>query len=313
MKIFVSGSLAYDRIMDFPGKFSDYILPEKIHVLNVCFAVSGVIERFGGTAGNIAYGLVQLGEKPIIVAAAGRDFDIYRAHIKEQGLSDESIRLVPEELTAGAYITTDQLNNQITGFNMGAMKYSTAYDFSREDAKQSICIIAPGNLDDMKNYALSCRSSGLPYIFDPGQSLTAWSGPALVDALTGAAIFISNDYELEMTMKITGLTQEDIIARTGTVIVTMGENGSQVFNAKDRIAICPVPPDRVVDPTGAGDTYRAGLLKGLKEGMDTVDAARLGAVLASFAVEVQGTQEYRATRDTIGYRYEAAFGRALNW
>ena len=174
MNILVSGSLAYDRIMDFHGRFSDHILPEKIHVLNVSFTVNSLTENFGGTAGNIAYGLSLLGEKPLILATIGRDYHRYFDWLTKNHISQDGIRIIEQELTAGAYITTDQADNQITGFNPGAMKFATSFDFSKISSTGSIAIIAPGNLEDMMNCSALYKSKGIDYIFDPGQSLPMW-------------------------------------------------------------------------------------------------------------------------------------------
>ena len=171
MNIIVSGSLAYDRIMDFPGYFSDHILPEKIHVLNVCFQVNGMKEKFGGTAGNIAYALTLMGEKPIISATIGHDYHRYFEWLAKNGISTENIKIIEDEFTAGAYITTDRADNQITGFNPGAMKYSSALDFDKLDPQKTMVIVSPGNLEDMVNYPGRCKARGIDYIFDPGQSL----------------------------------------------------------------------------------------------------------------------------------------------
>ena len=176
MQIFVSGSLAYDRIMDFPGRFADHILPEKIHILNVCFMVNGLTERFGGTAGNIAYNLALLGEKPVILATAGKDFGPYREWLTKLGLPLDGIKEIPEEFTAGAYITTDLSDNQITGFNPGAMKHRSEYKFDGVDPAAALAIVAPGSLEDMLAYTRAYKARGVPYIFDPGQSIPAWPG-----------------------------------------------------------------------------------------------------------------------------------------
>ena len=173
MQIFVSGSLAYDRIMDFPGKFADHILPDKIHVLNVCFTVNGLSEKFGGTAGNIAYGLMLLGEQPMILATAGKDFDRYETWLLKHQLSLQGIRRILEELTACAYITTDQADNQITGFNPGTMKYPSLFKFDGVNPQESLAIVAPGNLEDMFTYVRTYKEKKITYIFDPGQSITA--------------------------------------------------------------------------------------------------------------------------------------------
>ena len=208
MNIIVSGSLAYDRIMDFPGHFSEHILPEKIHVLNVCFQVNGVKEKFGGTAGNIAYALTLMGEKPAIAATIGYDYHRYLEWLKKNGISTENIKIIEDECTAGAYITTDKADNQITGFNPGAMKYSSCLDFDKLDPRQTLLIISPGNLEDMINYPRACKARGIDYIFDPGQSLPMLDAKDLAQAIDGCRILISNDYELDLIMSKTGLNKE---------------------------------------------------------------------------------------------------------
>ena len=312
MQILISGSLAYDRIMDFPGKFADHILPDKIHVLNVCFTVNGLKEKFGGTAGNIAYSLALMGERPLILAAAGKDFDRYEAWLQGHELSLEGIRRVQEELTAGAYITTDQADNQITGFNPGAMNYPSLFKFDGVDPEATLAIVAPGNLEDMLTYTRRCKESNIAYIFDPGQSIPALPGEQLVEMLTGCRLLISNDYELEMIMRATGLEKARIVPRTGGVITTLGEDGARVCTQDEEMTIPAAPAARVLDPTGAGDAYRAGLIKGLVVGKSLLEAARTGAVCASYAVECYGTQEHIFSEEDFWARYEKRFGpRAL--
>ena len=292
MDIFVSGSLALDRIMDFPGRFSDHILPDKVHVLNVSFTVNGVVERFGGTAGNIAYALSLLDEKPRILATIGRDHGGYFRWLEENGISIDDIKIIDEEFTASAYITTDRADNQITGFNPGAMKRSSPFAFDEVDPRESIVIVAPGNLDDMKDYPRVCRAKGIPYIFDPGQSLPMWDGKDLAQAIEGSKLLVSNDYELELIARKTGLGRERLIGLTEAIVTTRGEKGSVVHTKDERTDMPAVKVDKAVDPTGAGDAYRAGLIKGLVQGKDLRYCAVLGTVVASFAVECRGTQEY---------------------
>lgn len=295
MNIITCGSLAYDRIMDFPGKFSDHILPEKIHVLNVSFTVNSMTEKFGGTAGNIAYALALLGEKPIILATIGRDYHSYFEKLTANNIDCENITIIAEELTASAYITTDMADNQITGFNPAAMKHPSSFDFDKLDSGESIAIIAPGNLQDMMNYPKICKARGIDYIFDPGQSLPMWDGQELIRCIEGSRILISNDYELELIISKTGLDKEKLLERTGTVITTLGEMGSRISTPDSEINIPAVKPGEVLDPTGAGDAYRAGLIKGLIQGKNIEQSARMGSACASFAVECHGTQEYHFT------------------
>ncbi len=307
MQIFVSGSLAYDRIMDFPGKFADHILPDKIHVLNVCFTVNGLNEKFGGTAGNIAYSLALLGERPLILATAGKDFDKYETWLLKHQLPLEGIRRISEELTAGAYITTDQADNQITGFNPGTMKYPSLFKFDGVDSQETLAIVAPGNLEDMLTYSRTCRAKKIPYIFDPGQSVTAFQGDQLTEMLTGSRLLISNDYELEMIMRATGLEKARLLQRTAAIITTLGENGSLLYTGNEDVKIPAVRVSKVLDPTGAGDAYRAGLIKGLVTGRTLQNAMRMGTVCASYAIECHGTQEHHFSQQEFWARYHANF------
>ena len=303
MNIIVSGSLAYDRIMDFPGYFSDHILPDKIHVLNVCFQVNGMKEKYGGTAGNIAYALTLMGEKPLISATIGHDYHRYVEWLLKIGISTEEIKIMEDEFTACAYITTDKADNQITGFNPGAMKFSSGLDFQKIDPDETILIVSPGNLDDMVNYPRLCKSRGIDYIFDPGQSLPVLDAKNLVEAIEGCRILISNDYELDMIMNKTGLSRERLIGKATTIIVTLGELGSQILTLNGEINIPAVKPKKVDDPTGAGDSYRGGLISGLVRGMDIEQSAKMGSVCASFAVECYGTQEYTFSPEEFNERF----------
>ncbi len=297
MNIVASGSLAYDRIMNFPGLFADHILPEKIRVLNVCFQVDGVREEFGGTAGNIGYALRLMGEKPIISATIGRDYQRYFQWLTRNGISTDYIRIIEDELTAGAFITTDRADNQITGFNPGAMKFSSSLDFEWLDPSETMVIVAPGNLEDMVSYPRQCKARGIPYIFDPGQSLPMLNPKDLLQAIDGCMILISNDYELDLIMNKTGLTRSQLLERTRTIITTLGELGSRVCTIEGETAVPTVKPRQVVDPTGAGDSYRGGLITGLARGLDITQCALMGSVCASFAVECYGTQEYAFSQD----------------
>lgn len=306
-RILVSGSLAYDRIMDFPGKFSDYILPDKIHVINVCFNVNGMQEKFGGTAGNIAYNLSLLKERPLILATIGKDYDSYMNWLKKNGILTDYIRIIEDEFTACAYITTDMSDNQITGFNPGAMKYQAGYGLDDFKSKDSIMIIAPGNLQDMVYYSLQCKERGIRYICDPGQSLTKWTKDDFLQWIKGSMMLISNDYELEMILKLTGLKKEDLLDFTSILITTFGDRGSRIFMRDGSFDVLAVKPEVVKDPTGAGDAYRAGLIKGIAMGKDIVTSAQIGTVVASYAVECYGTQEHSFRYEDFINRYESNY------
>ncbi len=302
MDIIVSGSLAYDRIMDFPGYFSDHILPEKVHVLNVCFQINGITEKFGGTAGNIAYALTLLGEKPEISATLGQEEHKYLEWLKKNGISSDNIKIIKDEFTASAYITTDKADNQITGFNPGAMNYSSLLEFDNLNPKETIVIVSPGNLEDMLNYPRLCKARGIDYIFDPGQSIPMLEPEGLVQAIDGCRILISNDYELDLILNKTGLKKEALLEHARTIIVTMGELGSRISTLNGEIKIPAARAKIVRDPTGAGDSYRGGMISGLVRGKDVEESARMGSVCASFSVECYGTQEYTFSPEEFNER-----------
>ncbi len=302
MDIIVSGSLAYDRIMDFPGYFSDHILPEKVHVLNVCFQINGITEKFGGTAGNIAYALTLLGEKPEISATLGQEDHKYLEWLKKNGIASDNIKIIKDEFTASAYITTDKADNQITGFNPGAMNYSSSLEFDNLNPKETIVIVSPGNLEDMVNYPRLCKARGIDYIFDPGQSIPMLEPEDLVQAIDGCRILISNDYELELILNKTGLKKEALLEHARTIIVTMGELGSRISTLNGEIKIPAARAKIVRDPTGAGDSYRGGVISGLVRGKDIEESARMGSVCASFSVECYGTQEYTFSPEEFNER-----------
>jgi len=311
MQLYISGSLALDRIMNFPGKFADHILPDKIHILNVCFLVDGLNEYFGGTAGNIAYNLALLGEKPLILGCAGKDFAPYAERLKGLGLSLAGIRQVESQFTAGAYITTDETDNQITGFNPGAMREPCGYKFPAKHDGKVLAIISPGNVQDMIELPAYFKKAGIPYIFDPGQQITALSGEQMQSAIEGSFALCTNDYELELVMKATGLSRAELLKRTGALITTLGDQGSIIAEGGKETKVAPVKVDKALDPTGAGDAYRAGLLKGLCLGQSLPQAAELGSVCAAFCVAKKGTQEHSFTMDAFNQSLTAHFGRSI--
>ena len=310
MQIFISGSLAYDRIMDFPGKFEDHILPDKVHMINVSFVVNGIKENFGGTAGNIAYSLALLEEKPTILATAGKDFDRYEMWLEDHGIDLSGIKIIDDEFTAGAYITTDLSDNQITGFNPGAMKFASDYEFSLSN-DEGLGIISPGNLEDMIAYSRKYKENNMPYIFDPGQQIPAlkdFDANALGELISGSKIMISNDYELDLIKDATGFDEKALLNRTDAIIVTLGDKGSRIITQQEKHEIKAVKAQNVVDPTGAGDAYRSGLIKGLMMGKDLKEAAQMGSTCGGYAVECYGTQVHRFNLNEFWERYQKNFG-----
>lgn len=304
--IILSGSLAYDRIMNFSDKFSNHILPDKIHTLNVCFQVDGVTENYGGTAGNIGYALNLMGIQPHFSATIGSDHHKYFEWLERNNISLEGIKIIEEELTAGAYITTDSSNNQITGFNPGAMKYSSKLNIGDLSPEDSLLLVSPGNLDDMIMYPKECKARGIDYIFDPGQALPVLQGSDLLDVITGCSLLIVNDYEFNLILDKTGVTKEELLQLAKTTIITLGEKGSTIYEGAEITNIQAFTAAQVIDPTGAGDAYRGGLISGLLKGKNIKESAILGSVCASFAVESNGTQMYSFTPEEFQQRLSAA-------
>ena len=308
MEVLVSGSMAYDRIMDFPGRFSDHIMPDKIHNINVSFMVNGLKENFGGTAGNIAYCLALLGEKPRIVATIGHDYHRYFQWLERHNLATEDILVVEEEATASAYITTDLSDNQITAFNPGAMKYQARFDYGKIVPGECLAIVAPGNLADMEEYTRTHQEKGIFTIFDPGQSLPAWAGESLARCINQSNMLVSNDYELALINDKTGLSVEQLLETVDTIVTTKGAEGAEVIGRNGSTLIPVVPTESVVDPTGAGDAFRGGLIKGLLQGLPPERAAMLGTVCSHYVIQTQGTQEYSFTQQEFDAKLEQNFG-----
>lgn len=314
MSIYITGSMAYDRIMNFPGKFTDSILPDQIHNLNVSFFIDNLDEKLGGNAGNIAYTLSLLGESSIIVATAGRDFERYAEVLRQRGLSLEGITVLEEQLTASAYIMTDQANNQITGFHAAAMMTPSTYDFPSLMPEQDIALIGPSNPDDMNAHPALYREKGVRYIYDPAQQLPMLTAEQLLAAIEGAYLLIGNDYEIQLISNNTGRSREELSAMTARgLIITLGENGSLVLDKEsgEEQAVPAVPVSKVTDPTGAGDAYRAGLIKGLVLGQTLFAAACLGSTCAAFCIEQAGTQGHDFSLDDFFRRHSTAFGNAV--
>jgi adenosine kinase len=309
MKIHISGSLAYDRIMDFPGRFKEHILPEKVHMINVSFGINVLKENFGGTAGNIAYTLKLLGSDPTIVGTAGRDFKPYAEWLKKNKISTAGIKIIPTELTAGAYIITDRSNSQITAFHFGAMAHSAGRLTS--PGKNSLVIVSPGNAQDMVKTVRTCKKNGTAYIFDPGQQIPALTTQEIKYLLSGSDMFIVNDYEYALVTKRLKVSQTKLLKMTNTVIVTKGDKGSQITTAKGAFSVKAVKPRKVVDPTGAGDAFRSGLIHGIIKKYPLRKAVQLATLVATYPIEHHGTQEHIFTKKEIADRFVSNFKSKL--
>jgi adenosine kinase len=306
MNIVVTGSIAYDYLMSFPGKFTEHFLPEHMHRLSLSFLVDSMDKRRGGCAPNIAYTLALLGERPLLMATAGEDFGDYRQWLEAANIDTSLVKQVDGKFTASFFCSTDQHNNQIASFYTGAMADAGQLSF-RSVADCGLAIISPNDPGAMVQYAEECRTLQIPYIFDPGQQVARMSGDELKDGAIGASIVICNDYEFEILKQKTGLDEEAILRDSDALIVTRGEHGSTIITANERVSVSAVTPRRIVDPTGVGDAFRGGLMKGLALGLPYAEAAQLGSVAATYALEHLGGQSHAYSFREFMQRYEEHF------
>ncbi len=310
MSILVCGSVAYDSIMVFQDRFKNHILPEQIHILNVSFLVPDLRREFGGCAGNIAYSLKLLGSDPLIMATVGEDAGPYRARLDALGLRQDHLREVPGTFTAQAFITTDLDDNQITAFHPGAMFHSHLNNV-QDAVGVKLGIVSPDGRDGMLRHVRGFAAAGVPFVFDPGQALPILSAEELLDCLKLASYCTVNDYEARLMAEKTGRSEAELAREVEAFVVTLGAKGSRIYSDGERIAIPAVKPDDIVDPTGCGDAYRAGLLHGLASGWSVLRSGRLAAVMGAIKIAHRGGQNHRPERAEIAARYEAAFGEGL--
>lgn len=311
MHTLICGSLAYDTIMVFHDRFRNHILPDKIHILNVAFLVPDMRREFGGTAGNIAYNLKLLGGSPRIMATVGEDFGLYADWLKSNGLDMTHVRHIPGSYTAQAFITTDTDDNQITAFHPGAMSHAHVNRVT--DARDiSLGVIAPDGREGMFQHAREFHQAGIPFLFDPGQGLPMFSGEELMQFIGQADYMALNDYEAQLMQEKTGQTIDTLARQVQALVVTLGPRGSVIHTQGRRIEIPCVEADEVVDPTGCGDAYRAGLLYGIARGWDWETTGRLAAVMGAIKIASRGGQNHRPSRAEIATRYRKAFGVEIN-
>ena len=306
----ICGSLAFDKIMQYHGRFADTLLADQLHRVNVSFLVPTLRTEYGGCAANIAYNLKLLGGDPLIMATLGQDGADYLARLRNFGIETRAIKTIADAYTAQCFVTADQDNNQINAFHPGAMQFSHENKVADQGALR-VAIIAPDGRDGMLQHARDCAAQGVPFMFDPGQQLPMFSGEELLTFIEQATYLAANDYEFEMVMDRTGLTLEQIAARLDALIVTRGEKGSEIYAGGERYDIPAVPAAQVVDPTGCGDAYRAGLLYGIAQGYDWNKTGRLASLLGSIKIAHQGGQNHSFTPADIAARFESAFGYPL--
>jgi len=307
MSILVTGSIAYDTIMVFPDRFRNHLLPEQLHILNICFLTPEMRREFGGTAGNIGYNLRLLGEAPIVMATVGEDSQPYLERLDDLGLSSAQVKRIAGQFTAQAFITTDLDDNQIIAFHPGAMNSSHENKVTR-GLDATLAILAPDGKEGMLQHARECADLSVPYLFDPGQGLPMFSGDELREFVRLADFVAVNDYEGKMLEEKTGTDLATLAKEVKALVVTLGARGSLVFENGARHEIPCVAADQVVDPTGCGDAYRAGLLHGIAAGWDWPTTARLGSVMGAIKIAHRGGQNHKPRRDEIESRFRGAFG-----
>ena len=310
MRTLICGSLAFDSIMVFQDHFKHHILPDKIHMLNVSFLVPEMRREYGGCAGNIAYNLKLLGGEPVIMATVGDDFGAYAERLDAQGISREAIRHMPGSYTAQAFITTDLADNQITAFHPGAMNYSHEND-AGQARDIGLGIVSPDGRDGMLNHCRQFHAAGIPFVFDPGQGMPLFSGEELLEMVELADYLTLNDYEAELLQARTGLSLDALAAKVKCLVVTRGEAGSHFYVDGRKIEIAVVAASQVLDPTGCGDAFRAGLLFGIAQKLDWETTGQLASVMGAIKIESRGGQNHQPTRDDIAARLKQAFGKTL--
>jgi len=298
MRTLICGSIAYDNIMVFPGRFREHILPEQIHILNVAFLVPELRREFGGCAGNIAYNLKLLGTDPLVMATVGDDATRYCERLERLGLSSDCVRQIPDTLTAQAFITTDLDDNQITAFHPGAMNYSHLNSVTTA-LGAGLAIIAPDGREGMLQHAHELAELGIPFMFDPGQGLPMFSREELVDFVDKATYIAVNDYEGKLLEERTGRKLDKLAQRAKVLVLTKGAQGSVIYADGQELDIPCVRATEEVDPTGCGDAYRAGLLYGIAAGYDWPKTGRLAALMGSIKIASRGGQNHSVTREEI--------------
>lgn len=308
MKIIISGSIAYDYLMSFPGRFQEHILPDQIDRLSVSFLVDTLSKRRGGIAPNIAYTLALLGERPLVMATAGHDFGEYRDWLEDHGVDTSAVVEIPDLFTASFFVNTDLDNNQIASFYTGAMAFAHTLSIAEHaGGSADLVVISPDDPRAMVKRAEECSALGIPYIYDPSQQIIRLSAEQLAAGIRDCLLLIVNEYEFRMVQEKTGWTEDEVVTHAGGLIITLGEAGSRLLIGEAEHHIPTVLPDRIADPTGVGDAFRGGLLRGYSLGLPWEVAGRMGSVAAAYVLEQLGSQSHQYTRAEFVARYRQHF------
>jgi len=308
MDIVLTGSVAFDYLMTFPGFFRDHILPDKLDKISLSFLVDSYRKRRGGIAPNIAYSLALLGERPRIMATVGEDFEEYRTWLESQGVDTSMMKVIPGTITASFFCNTDRANNQIASFYPGAMGYAAQLSFRQWEGKRpDLVVISPNDPEAMKQYVVECRELGIPYIYDPSQQIVRLTSDELHVGIEGALAMFVNDYELGLVQKMTRMSAQDLLQFLQFMVVTCGKEGSIVYTRGNEFNIPVVPPDLILDPTGVGDAYRGGFLTGYNHKLDLDTCGQMGTLAATYCLECEGTQGHCYTPAEFIQRFRKHF------
>lgn len=308
MSIVITGSVAFDYLMSFPGRFRDHLLPDQLEHVSLSFLVDSMRKQRGGCAPNIAYSLALLGERPTVLATVGHDFGEYRAWLESAGVDTSAILEIEDEFTSSFFVNTDQENNQIASFYIGAMARADRLSFHTLKPAPELTIISPNAPAAMIKYARECQEMGIPYIYDPSQQIVRMTGKELLAGVGGARMLIVNDYEFGLIRNCTGLAEGELLSLPRTTIITRGAEGSTIYDGGHEYSIPVVPPERMAEPTGVGDAYRAGVIKGMRRGYPWEVTGRIGALAATYVLEQYGTQNHHYTPGAFAERYRQVFG-----
>jgi adenosine kinase len=296
MRIILTGSVAYDYLMTFPGYFRDHILPDKLDSISLSFLVDSFTKRRGGIAPNIAYTLALLGERPQIMATVGEDFAEYRIWLESVGIDTSMMKVIPGEVTASFFCNTDRANNQIASFYPGAMGCATQLTLRQwEGQRPDLVVISPSDPEAMKQHVVECRELGIPYLYDPSQQIVRLTGDELRTGIEGGLALFVNDYEFGLVQKMTGMSAQDMLQTLQFMVVTCGSLGSTVYSRRLEFYIPVIPPKQIADPTGVGDAYRGGFLSGYSHNLDLVICGQMGTLAATYCLEKDGTQGHAFT------------------
>jgi len=307
MDILLTGSVAYDYLMTFPGKFEEQILPERLSSISLSFLVDSMTRERGGVAPNIAYTLALLGAKPRLMATVGQDFSDYRAWLNAKGIDTEYAKIVPNVFTASFFATTDQTNAQIASFSPGAMGYAAVQSIKEMVKKPDLVVVSPNAPEAMTKFAAECRELDIPYLYDPSQQLLRLEGDEIARDMQGAHFLFVNDYEFGLVSKKTGLDLDGMLEQIDHIIVTRGENGADIYADGKEFHIPVVPPEEIVDPTGVGDAFRGGFLAAYSRGWDWELCGKVGSLAAAYVLEQNGTQNHSYTREEFVSRFRQHF------